>query len=109
MNAPFLRDEPPEVAIKRLAGLKASPDCVVYCAGAQFGAKGGLRLSIYGAWPTREIFLEVTDGEHTRVNSFESRFEHFPPDQRRAELPLIDMSDAFNLARTMLGKWPSHG
>jgi hypothetical protein len=89
-----------------LTALIASPDCAIYCENAPFGAKRGLKLSIYGRFPTREIFLVVTDGKRTRVKAFESRLEIFPPEQRRLELPLADMSDAFQLARTMLRNWP---
>lgn len=109
MPEPSLRSEPLDLVAERLAWLKASPDCIPYCENAQFGAKRGLQLSIYGAYPTREIFLEVTDGRHTRVKSFLSRLQDLPLESRRAEMPLVDVSDAFKFARTMTGNWPAYG
>jgi hypothetical protein len=67
----------------RLARLKKKADCVLYFKDLPLRAELSITLSIYGYCPTGEIFLEISDGETTRVRSFRSRAINYPVEARR--------------------------
>lgn len=91
--------------IRRLDKLKGSPDCLRYFEKVELQPDSGLWLSIYGAYPSREIFIEITNGEKTRVQSFMSQLMNLPPEERRKAMPLVDIADAFAAARVMTRRW----
>jgi hypothetical protein len=91
----------------RLAELKASPDCVCYGTDIPVDGKRPFRFSIYGVVSTAEIFVEVTKGHITRVESFVSRHKVCPPEIRLKDLPLVDTADAYELARQMARHCPT--
>lgn len=90
----------------RLERAKASSDCVVYDKYELNEYKSPYQVCIYGLWRTGEIFVEMSDGNQIRVNSFFSRLKCDPPEIRRQELPLVDIADAFVMARRMAQHWP---
>lgn len=90
----------------RLAELHASPDCVCYCTSAPLSGRKERQVSLYANCRTGETFVIVTDGETSRVRSFVSRHRGCPPEARRQGMPLVDMADAFALARKMCSSWP---
>ena len=96
----------PSLAAARLQLLKASLDCVQYCSSPLPETNPPRALAIYGSSLAGEIFVEVSDGATTRVQSFISRHKNCPPEVRRCELPLVDTADAFALARVMGRRWP---
>lgn len=100
--------EPPgkPTAMERLAKLRACPEFVIYDEVIRTGRDGKFRFSILGVYLIAEIFVEITDGVHTRVESFVSRHKSCPPEVRRSDLPLVDTADAFALARKMTHHWP---
>lgn len=86
--------------------LKRHPDFVTYSRRNRAGRKRVLWFSIYGVWSTGEIFVEVTDGSRTRVQSFLSRHKSCPPEDRRQAMTLVDAADAYELGRQMARHWP---
>lgn len=90
--------------IERLATLKRSVDCVCHyhrtpLPGTDFG------VSVYTLCSTGEIFVEVSDDKLVRVGSFFSRHKSYSADERRKELPLVDVFEAFTLARNLTIRW----
>ncbi|SDS05072.1 hypothetical protein [Opitutus sp. GAS368] len=92
----------------RLAELLQSPDCVHYCQGAPLSGKVERQISIHANCRTGETFVVVADDQGTRVKSFFSRHKCCPPEDRRKGISLVDLADAFALARVMSRNWP-HG
>ena len=92
--------------VERLAELEGSADCVRYCREAPLGGQKGKWISIQANCSTGETFVEVTDDWTTRVRSFMSRHKNCPPEARRQDMPLVDVADAFALARRMCQRWP---
>jgi hypothetical protein len=95
------------ITLERLDQVKVAPECVTYVENFRIGHKHNYWVSIFGLYTTAEIFVEVTDRHTTRARSFFSRHKSCPPEVRRKELPLVDVSDAFALARVMTRHWPS--
>ena len=91
-----------------LASIKASPDCVRYYEDEPIDPLHNQRLSLYGLHPTAVLYLEISDGRHSRVQVFTSRSK-VSPEERRQVLPLCDIADTFSRARILLRKWPRPG
>jgi hypothetical protein len=70
------------------------------------GGRKERQVSIHANCLTGETFVVVTDGRISRVRSFVSRHRNCPPEVRRQDMPLVDMADAFALARKMCSSWP---
>jgi hypothetical protein len=98
-----MRTRDQAAVIERLAALRRSPDCIAYFEGVPSGDGRDLRVSIFGSSSTREVFVELTDGHTTRAWHFPTRWKG---EIRAGELPLVDMCDAFALARQMARRWP---
>jgi hypothetical protein len=93
------------ISSERLDQVKAAPECVIYAKDVRIGHKHTYWVSIFGLYTTAEIFVQVTDRRTTRVRCFFSRHKSCPPELRRKELPLVDVSDAFALARWITQHW----
>lgn len=89
------------VTAERLARVRAAAECVTYCEDVPSGDRRTYRISIYGIYTTGEIFVQVTDCHAARTCSFFSRHKSCPPEIRRKGLPLVDVADAFALARSL--------
>ena len=85
----------------RLAKLLQSPEGVSYCVDAPLSGQKERRISIHANYLSGETFVVVTDGSAIGVRSFFSRHKSCPPEVRRKGIPLVDMADAFELARRM--------
>ncbi|MBL9214386.1 MAG: hypothetical protein JNG83_02805 [Opitutaceae bacterium] len=66
-----------------------------------------IKMKIYGDCASAEIYVEVTDGSTTRVKSFPSLARNYPYEQRRAEIAVPDINEAFRVSRQMTRRWPS--
>jgi hypothetical protein len=95
------------IPLEQLDQVKAAPECVTYVKNVRIGHKHTYWVTIFGLYTTAEIFVHVTDHATTRVRSFFSRHKSCPPELRRKELPLVDVADAFALARQMTRCWPT--
>ncbi len=88
-----------------MLAVRTQADFVTYCSQNRVDRKRRFWVSVHVLWATGEIFVEVTDHCITRVHSFFSRHKSCSPEQRREALPLVDIADAFALARTMAQRW----
>lgn len=101
MLFPFMELTTLPISSERLDQVKASTECVAYAKDVRIGHKHTYWVTIFGLYTTAEIFVQVTDHHTTRVRSFFSRHKNCPPELRRTELPLVDVADAFAIARYM--------
>ena len=91
-----------ESATRRLRELIGLSDCLSFAARSPLVGHKNRWISMYGISETGEVIVELVDGEATRLRSFISRHKCCPPGIRRRDLPLVDIVDAFALARKMI-------
>jgi hypothetical protein len=96
---------PRQQADARLAELRRSPNRVHYCTEAPLGTRADRWISIEADCLTGETFVIVTDGRISRIRSFLSRHKSCPPEERRKNIPLVDLADAFALGRKLCSSW----
>src|SRR5882757_9020662 len=90
---------------QRLGELQRSADCAVHCLETMIPGQNTRWMSVYSNCTTGEVFVEVSDDRITRVQSFQSRHKSCSAEERRKDLPLVDVADAHALARTLICRW----
>jgi len=78
---PVMSGRKPSRLQERLSRLKDSPDCQCYLKNVPFSSAPDLLVPRSTAtWPTRLIFVEVTNSRTVHVRLFLSRLKHLPPE-----------------------------
>jgi hypothetical protein len=90
---------------QRLEQARGAPDFVTYGTGIPTGSHYQCRFSIHSRTTTGEFFIEVTQGNLTKVGCFRSRHKGPTPPDIRTNMTLVDAADAYEFARRIAHSW----